>query len=254
MKPINIPLFSYHGNKDNEMDIIKENLPDMTNIDTIIEPYCGSFALIRYLLTIYPNKEYICVDNDKLLIETYQTLQDDTLCNELLEFYKSLKINNKTDYDAFKKTNSVKSYLYTHVIYSLVSGLFNKNKHCFNERDFNRLIHFNKTYKNIKFLFSDASEIIDQYKNNSRCFIFLDPPFLLTSSFYSCTKSNNLDIFFKLLMDINKLDSKLLCVCGDNFLLIPFYEKYNIKIKFLSTLFYRGNKTKEHKNYYVSNY
>ena len=55
-------------------------------------------------------------------------------------------------------------------------------------------------------------------------------------------------------MDINNLKVKLLGVCGDNFLLNLFYEKYNINIKFITTLFYRGIKTNEHKNYYVSNY
>ena len=53
---VNISLFSYFGNKDNEIEIIKDNIPDLNNIDTIIEPYCGSFALTRYLLNIYPNK------------------------------------------------------------------------------------------------------------------------------------------------------------------------------------------------------
>ena len=69
---INIPLFSYFGNKDNEMGDIIKNLPNMNHIDTIIEPYCGSFALTRYLLTMYPNKKYICNDNDELLIKTYK--------------------------------------------------------------------------------------------------------------------------------------------------------------------------------------
>ena len=48
----NIPLFSYFGNKDNELCTIIENVPNMDDIDIIIEPYCGSFALIRYLIYI----------------------------------------------------------------------------------------------------------------------------------------------------------------------------------------------------------
>ena len=35
---LNIPLFSYFGNKDNEIETIKDNIPDLKNIDTIIEP------------------------------------------------------------------------------------------------------------------------------------------------------------------------------------------------------------------------
>ena len=64
MKLINKALFSYFGNKDREIEKNMENLPDM-NDDIIIEPYCGSFSLIRHLILLYPDKKYICVDNDK---------------------------------------------------------------------------------------------------------------------------------------------------------------------------------------------
>ena len=47
----NIPLFSYYGNKDNEIETIMQHIPDMNDIDIVIEPYCGSFALTRYILT-----------------------------------------------------------------------------------------------------------------------------------------------------------------------------------------------------------
>ena len=52
-------LFSYFANKDRGNEKSMENLPDMNNIDIIIEPYCGSFSLIRHLILIYPDKEYI---------------------------------------------------------------------------------------------------------------------------------------------------------------------------------------------------
>ena len=103
MKIQNIPLFSYFGNKDNEMDDIIKNLPNFDNIDIILEPYCGSFALIRCLINIYPNKIYICNDNDELLIKTYQALQDDVKCEELISFYKEFEIKDKDHYDTFKK-------------------------------------------------------------------------------------------------------------------------------------------------------
>ena len=83
-------MFSYFGNKDNEIINIIENVPNMDDIDIIIEPYCGSFALIRYLIDIYPNKTYICNDNDKMLIDTYKYLQNDDNCDELIDFYKKI--------------------------------------------------------------------------------------------------------------------------------------------------------------------
>ena len=68
--------------------------------------------------------------------------------------------------------------------------------------------------------------------------MFLDPPYLLTSNFYSCVKSNNIESFLNLLKYINAVNSKLLYVCGDSFLLNCFYEKYNITKKFQTEFFY----------------
>ena len=48
-----------YKNKDRESKQIMENLPNMNNIDIIIEPYCGSFSLIRNLILLYPDKKYI---------------------------------------------------------------------------------------------------------------------------------------------------------------------------------------------------
>ena len=249
----NISLFSYFGNKDNEMNIIKDKLPDLTNIDTIIEPYCGSFALTRYLLDIYPDKKYICNDIDDMLIETYKTLQDDKKCNKLIEFFKTFEIKDKKHYDTYKKEKSVESYLFTHMIYRIRNGIYNANKHKLNDRNINKIVHFNKYYKNIIFCYGDAKEIIEANINNNKSFMFLDPPFLLTGSFYTA-KSTNIEYFFNILMKINEFKSKILAVCGDNFLLIPFYEKYNINILFKTAINYRGSSKNKHENIYVSNY
>ena len=44
MKIINKALFSYFGNKDREIEKIMKTLPDMNDIDIIIELYCGGFS------------------------------------------------------------------------------------------------------------------------------------------------------------------------------------------------------------------
>ena len=251
MRNINTALFSYFGNKDNEIETISKNIPNMDQIDVIIEPYCGSFALVRKLLLIYPDKKYVCNDNDELLIKTYKAIQDDKQFEELIEFYKSFEIQNKEHYDIFKKENSIRSFLFIHIIYRVRYGLYDKDKHKFNDRDFNRLIHFNKNYKNIEFICGDAKNIIEQYKNNSRAFMFLDPPFLLTCSFY---KMPMLDYFFDMMKDVNNCKSKILAVCGDHFLVIYFFKYYNIKTKISTKMNYRGRKNNTHDNFYVSNY
>ena len=78
-----------------------ENLPDMNDIDSIIEPYCGSFSLITYLILIYPDKKYICVDNDKKLIQAYNDIIDDDKYNKILNNLKNTEIKPKEEYNIF---------------------------------------------------------------------------------------------------------------------------------------------------------
>ena len=141
MELVNKPLFSYFGNKDNEISIIKDNLPDMETVDVIIDPYCGSFALIRYLIGVYPNKKHICNDNDEMLIKVFKSLQDNTNCERIVKFFRTFEINDKEDYDKFKKENSIESYLFTHIIYNIRHGIYNKDKHKLNEKDLQKIIN-----------------------------------------------------------------------------------------------------------------
>ena len=140
-KIINIPLLSYFGNKDHESRDTIQNIPKTDDKDLIMEPYCGSFALVRYMIGLYPDK-YVCNDSNEMIINTYKTLQDDYQCNELIKFYKTVEIKDKLHYDTFKKENSIRSYLFTQIIYRSY-GIYDKNKLKFNNTDFNRLIHFN---------------------------------------------------------------------------------------------------------------
>jgi site-specific DNA-adenine methylase len=128
MKIINKALFSYFGNKDRESKQIMENLPDMNNIDIIIEPYCGSFSLIRNLILLYPDKKYICVDNDKKLIQAYNDIIDDDKYNKILNNLKNTEIKTKEEYDIYRKINTTESYIYYHSIYTIRHGLFNRKK------------------------------------------------------------------------------------------------------------------------------
>ena len=156
MKIINKALFSYFGNKDRESKQIMENLPDMNNIDIVIEPYCGSFSLIRNLILLYPDKKYICVDNDKKLIQAY---------NDIIDKYN----------------------------------------------------------KNIEFICDDAKNIIEEYKNNDRVFMFIDPPYLLNNIYDSTHRTDYILNFIK---DLNIYNCKIIAILGNHELLKYFYEHY----------------------------
>ena len=103
MKIINKALFSYFGNKDRETEKIMENLPDMNDIVNIIEPYCGSFSLIRHLILLYPDKKYICVDNDEKIIQAYNDIIDDDNCNKIINKLKNTEIKTKEECNIFLK-------------------------------------------------------------------------------------------------------------------------------------------------------
>ena len=67
---------SYFGNKREEVETIYNNI-NLDNIDTIIEPFCGSCALSFYISTLHPNKyKYVLNDNDKNLTELLKITQD----------------------------------------------------------------------------------------------------------------------------------------------------------------------------------
>ena len=125
---MNKALFSYFGNKDRKIEKIMENLPDMNDIDIIIEPYCGSFSLIRHLILLYPDKKYICVDNDKKLLQAYNDIIDDDKYNNILNNVKNTEIKTKKKYDIYRKINTTGSYIYYHSIYTIRHGLFNRKK------------------------------------------------------------------------------------------------------------------------------
>ena len=73
---------SYFGNKRKEMPIIYNNL-NFDNIDTIIEPFVGSYAISYYTAYINPGKyKYILNDNNPYLRELYEIIIDDEKCEK----------------------------------------------------------------------------------------------------------------------------------------------------------------------------
>ena len=128
--------------------------------------------------------------------------------------------------------------------------MFHPKKFKFNDKDIQKIVDFNKNYKNVEFICADAGDIIGLYKNNSRCFMFLDPPFLMSSNYYY---NSSIDYFILLLREINNISAFILAVCGQHPLMLSYYEHHNLKIKFTTNVRFLGSKTVS-QNMYVSNY
>ena len=71
----------YAGNKRQEVEIIYNSL-NLSNITTIIEPYCGTCAISYYIWLKHPNLKFILNDNNIYLKEIYEIIKDDVKCIE----------------------------------------------------------------------------------------------------------------------------------------------------------------------------
>ena len=68
----------YSGNKRNEVNKIYDNIKIQSNINTIIEPYCGTAAMSYYIWSLNKNKNYNYVlnDNNNYLTELYNVAKN----------------------------------------------------------------------------------------------------------------------------------------------------------------------------------
>jgi site-specific DNA-adenine methylase len=226
----------YSGNKRQEVENIYEYIKNSKNINIIIEPFCGSSALSYYISTQKPNKyTYILNDNDKMLIELYNTARDENKLNKLINECNKLMVNiNKEKYINIINNGKLSGWLISHKVYNIRPGLFP------NEPRLNSflkpnyfsylrecpIINFIRTEK-IEFTNMDAIEIYKNYSNNKKAFIFLDPPYLaLNNDFYA---NHNVNIYQYLYEnDIKKSKANVL-LCLNDIWIIRLLFKNSIK-------------------------
>lgn len=222
----------YFGNKREEVDKIYNEI-NFKNIDTIIEPFCGTSAISYYISTQNPKKfKYILNDNNIQLIELYNILKNEVMTNKLIQDLETLhsKIKCKEDYDKYKPAENIVNYVYKNLVYNIRPNLYPKDKPVSEDRFKNLfkapIIDFLRT-ENIEITNMDAIELIEKYKDKKNCFIFLDPPYLLTENrFY---KNPELNIYEYLSYnDIKKMKSKILLCVNDNWILKLIFSKYKI--------------------------
>lgn len=191
-------MIAYSGNKRNEcVDLYNEIKDKIENIKYIIEPFCGSSAFSYYMSLQHPKKfKYILNDNDNFLIELYETARDETKLNEFVIKINNILIDiNKEKYDKLNKNELIGWFIH-HKIYCIRPGLFpleSKTKTI--KRDItliknSPIIKFLRT-ESIIFKNIDGIDIINEYKNNNNCLIFIDPPYLLAcNDMYKSSKVN----------------------------------------------------------------
>ena len=192
----------YAGNKRDETTTIYNALIEKDvlnkNIDTIVEPYCGSAAISYYISLQSPLKyKYILNDNCRQLIELYHILQDNEKISNFIETVNEMTFKDdifidKEAYLRIVKQKDVYSYFIKNklAIYPLQRlGRMPKQKLDVDKFMKTPIINFIQT-ENIEFSNEDAIKVMLS-NNNDSTLLLVDPPYLMTcNSFYENHNSN----------------------------------------------------------------
>ena len=184
---------SYYGNKRQEVEKIYNDI-DLTNIDTIVEPFCGSCAISYYLSLQKPGMKYILNDNNSFLKEMYEILIDDEKIKRFEQEYNkiTLTIVDKASHkDAISKKDLM-GWFIKNKVFHIRPGMYNPGmtvKTTIDLKSFPVYEFFNNN--NIEFTADDAIKIYEDYKSNESAIIFLDPPYLNSCNDYYLNRTVN---------------------------------------------------------------
>lgn len=225
-------LIPYFGNKRNEVKKIYDII-NIDDIDTIVEPFCGSSALSYYIWLNNKDKNltYILNDNNKYIYDLYNLCKDN---NKVIDIYNKLVILKETTTNKEKyleickkaKEGDLVSYVYINKIYCIRPGLYPSLKkvsdNIFDSFKDAPILDFLQN-ANIKIYNKDAIEIYDEYKSNPKTLIFLDPPYMLSCNrFYNNPTTNIYEYLFN--NDIDNEKAKII-LCLENIWIVKLLFK-----------------------------
>ncbi len=243
------PFIKWAGGKTQLIKELDKRLPQSLKngtIETYIEPFVGSGALLFHILYYYPHiKKFVIIDNNYKLINVYKNIRDniDELIN-ILKKYENLFLPASTEkrkeiyYQAREEFNNnidsvLQSALFIFLNKTCYNGLYRENKNGkFNvpmgkykrplicDESNLRIVH---QYLQKVTILHGNFEICEQYIQN-KTFIYFDPPYKpisTTSSFTSYIKDdfndNDQIRLFKLFSKLNKKDIYLMMSNSDTF-------------------------------------
>lgn len=221
---------AYCGNKREEVKTIYDNI-DLTNINTIIEPYCGSASMSYYIWTKHPNLKFVLNDNNKFLKEIFEIIKDDNKCLEFEKTINNMRLKvlelGKDEYvKYYKNNNDIYNWFFIHKYYNIRPGMYPSSLSRLNNifKFSNYPVYdFYKT-ANIEFYDIDAVEIYEKYKSNKSNLILLDPPYISTcNDFYINHNMNIYEYLYK--HNINKEKAKIKIILEKIWIINLIFQK-----------------------------
>lgn len=220
-------LINRHGNKENDIKFFKNLLP--LNIENVIEPFGGSFAVVRNIYNNYERYKIYVNDTDPILFYIYNHINDYIeffkICNEWLKHNPRILKNFKDHISTLEYNNNVKEfYLQNRVIRG---SMLKPN---IKDINFGNIIDLTN---NINFSNDDYLLILNKFKNDKNSFIFLDPPYIFqdNSSYDENKGTNGIDstnILYEILevLEDDKTEAKIMLVINDLKILRWLFKKF----------------------------
>ena len=168
------------GSKQNDLKHFKHLLP--LDVETVVEPFGGSFAVIKFFYKDINKYKFHINDLDENLFYIYKHFEDYLEALEIVnEAYEKLEGYNYSKGTILKEiinelniNNNIKEYIKSNFIIrgSMFKPLKNKN---YDENE--KQILINSLFTN-----NDYINIFNQYKDDDKAFIFIDPPYLFSDN------------------------------------------------------------------------
>lgn len=223
-------LFGRLGNKTNDLKFFKDIIP--RDIETVVEPFCGTCAMSLNLFYDHNKYKYHFNDTDPRLIdimqdpEGYIAFKKDIQCQykNFLNHNNTAKLCNKKSIEWTQHVKSIDNkFTPYYICEKFIRGNMYKDSNI-NIND-NDLVIFQKA----KITRCDYKTVLDLYKENEHAFLFLDPPYLFSnnSGYYSQSEETDMtDIIVTILEYFKVARCKVMLIINDLKLLRFLFKDY----------------------------
>jgi hypothetical protein len=206
---------SYTGNKRNETTQLIE-LIDFNKYDYIIEPFTGSSAISYKIWKHYPYKKFILNDINKNLYDMFILMKDDDKIKNFEEEYKKIVNDenfNKQTYNELIKKNTLLGWFIKHKICKIRPGMFPNGNETYPKEINLKSYPIYDFFKNADITFSnnDWFDVYNEYKDNDKAILLLDPPYINScNEFYTKTQLNIYEYLYNNNIDNNRANITLM--------------------------------------------
>lgn len=200
------PFVKWAGGKRQLLPTLINNLPNMNNFTTYVEPFVGGGAMLFEIVKLYKFEKMIINDINSSLMKCYELIKQDPqkLINELKTLQNEFLSTQKQDEffyqirNEFNKTKEPKYFIFLNK--TCFNGLFRLNKSGeFNTPfgkyknplicDEENILNVHKVLKNVIIKNSDYKNLINDI--DDKTFIYFDPPYRPLSKTASFTSYFN---------------------------------------------------------------